>query len=441
MTDDTASTPEGASDIEARLRHALSHRAGGEPSTPADWGDFAGRLASVTRRRQRVLVGAAALALCIGAAGGYFGEAAVSPVPVAAHAPGAGGTPSTTVVPGRAGSAAQPEVMCPDISGGSTANGSGDNGSGDIGSATQEFIRTTTDGVTIRVYQDAPSTSVCNGLPTPVAGSGPNSASGSSGSSGSSAPPSTTVPPSTPLEPLAPIGNDVSIELSDADAVGQGAMSSPQCVASPDGGTTGGSGTGSAGQAGSSPASPPPGTIAPSNTPDTATPVTTIPSTIPMPRIPVTTTTTTAAAPGQPQELASGAFGVVEGDPVWWVAVQVGANVTSVQMTFPDGSTDQMAPVDGIAVLAHRVAAAVATADTGPYVVRGSLELQGSAGSVIGTVTLPQTATTPGPVPSPLPAPVPLNQGTATVSPGVIMVCPPSSTITPQAQSSATEKR
>src|ERR1700722_13576164 len=152
----TAPTPEGT-DIEARLRRALVSRADDAPVTPADWGGFTGRLASATRRRQRVLVGAAGLALVVGAAGGYFGEAAASPGSIAARAPGVGSTPSTTV-PGQTGLAAPsegPAVVCPDIPGASSGASSGTsaitNGAGSIGSAPRLFVRSTADGVTIRV--------------------------------------------------------------------------------------------------------------------------------------------------------------------------------------------------------------------------------------------------------------------------------------------------
>jgi hypothetical protein len=132
---------------------------------------------------------------------------------------------------------------------------------------------------------------------------------------------------------------------------------------------------------------------------------------------------------------------VQEGDPVWWVAVEVDSTVASVRMTFPGGSTDQMAPVNGIAVLAGRVAPTVAAGGPGPYVVRGTLDLLGADGTVLRTVTLPQE-----PVAVPAPAPVPLPggvaQGAPTVTPGAIIACPQAATATPQGQSSATtEKR
>ena len=166
-----------------------------------------------------------------------------------------------------------------------------------------------------------------------------------------------------------------------------------------------------------------------------------------------TTTTTTAPTttptpPTEPQQLTTGTFGVVEGHPVWWVGVEVGSTVTSVRMTFADGSTDQMAPVGGIAVLARRVSATVASADTGPYVVRGTLQLLDSAGNVVNTVTLPeQSAPVPSPAPVPAPAPVPLPgpvaQGPqAAATPGAIFVCPQPAKGAAQAQSSTTtEKR
>jgi hypothetical protein len=223
--------------------------------------------------------------------------------------------------------------------------------------------------------------------------------------------------------PIAPMTPEVTVELSDDAAVGQGVISSPLCLVSPDQGTTGGSGT-----------------------------ITTTPT---------TGATTTTSPPSQPQQLETGTFGVTEGDPVWWVGVEVASDVTSVQMTFPDGSTDQMAPVGGIAVLAHRVPAAVAGADAGPYVVRGKLELLGAGGSVIATVTLPQ-APTPVPVPAPLPTPKPVptpqtvpsvqstpsvqsapsNQSATSVAPGAMVACPtPTTSVPPTQPSGTTEKR
>ena len=453
MTDHSVSPPEGPSDIEGRLRESLAATATRDPVNPPDWGAFAGRLASTTRRRQRLLVGAVALALVVGGAGGYFGEAAASPAQVAARATGVGATPSTTVGTGNsrvvAPLAGGPAVMCPNEAVGapgatpattSTTVGPDANGSGDIGSATRLFIRTTADGVTVRAYQNAPTAVSCPGAPVP------QSSSGSTGSSSSPTLGSTVVP-------LVPTGADVTVELSDGDSVGQGAISSLQCVESPDGGTSSGSGSGSGGGGapGSEPTNGPVVTPATTTTtivtPLTTTPVVSPPVVSPPANVAPVTTTTTAVTPttvvpaDQLQAVVTGTFGVAEGDPVWWVAVEVGSDVTSVQMTFPDGSTDQMAPVGGVAVLAHRVTPAVAAADTGPYVVRGTLQLLGNGAVVVDTVTLPQEST-PVPVPSPAPEPAPLNQTTPSLSPGVILACPQATANAPQAQSSGTtEKR
>ncbi len=446
MTDDITSPPGGSGDIEARLRDALMHKAGGDPIGDADWGDLAGRLASSTRRRHRVLAGVAGAALVVGAAGGYLGEAAGSPGPVAARPTNSKALSGGRAAAGEAGpstpSSAGPMVMCPDETSGSPSSASAGTSSSAIGSATRLFVRTTTDGVTIRVYSDAGSGVSCIGSPTPLAGSGSgaDAGTGTTGAAGTAGTTATTGSVGSAVVPLVPVGQDVTVEMSDADAVGQGAISSPQCAVSPEGGASGssgsGTGSGSGTAPGSGPVSGPEGTVAPLVTP--ATPTT--PATPPTTSAPTTTTSTqpTASPPVEPSALETGAFGVLEGDPVWWVAVEVGTDVSSVQMTFPDGTTDEMAPVDGVAVLAHRLAPAVASVATGPYEVRGTLELLGADGSVMDSVTLPQTSTAV-PVPSPEPG-LPMDNQNATVTPGVIVACPPS-TLIPQAQSSPTEKR
>jgi len=426
MNDDVDVTPGPNPDIETRLRHALAQRAGSEPARAADWGDLAGRLASSTRRRQRVLAGAAGLALLVGAAGGYLGEAAATTAPVSARAPRSGSAAVGSPSAGAQGSLAPspgggPSVaaVCPGVSGGSS----------DLATATRLFIRHTADGVTIRVYQDAQAAPfTCIGSNTSTGGS---TGSTTTNPATSSSPPasgsaSSTTSSGPAIMPVAPTTPEVTVELSDADAVGQGAISTPLCVASPEQGTaapgaTGGSGTGRSGTGVPVPGGP--------NEP-VVTPATTSPTT------PASTSTTTTAPspPSETRQLETGTFGVIEGDPVWWVAVEVASDVTSVQMTFPDGSTDQMAPVGGVAVLAHRVSTAVAGAGSGPYVVRGTLQLVRSGG-VISTVTLPET-------PSPGPIPGPLDPGTPPAGPGVIVTCPPLANGAPSAQSSATtEKR
>jgi hypothetical protein len=126
---------------------------------------------------------------------------------------------------------------------------------------------------------------------------------------------------------------------------------------------------------------------------------------------------TTANARSEPIGLASGAFGVVEGAPVWWTAVAVGPEVATVSMTYPGGSTDQMTPVDGVAVLAEQIKGPVASSGDGPDEVRGTLRLLDASGDVVTTVTLPQTTSTPTPVPIQVPRPisVPANRASPVV--------------------------
>jgi hypothetical protein len=113
--------------------------------------------------------------------------------------------------------------------------------------------------------------------------------------------------------------------------------------------------------------------------------------------------------------MSEAAFGVAEGDPVWWIAVQVGADVASAKATFADGSVDQMAPVDGVAVLAHHITAQVASTGSGPSTVRATLVLLGAGGEVLATVTFPEQ---PKPMPVPLPAPEPSPAGSGSTGTG-----------------------
>jgi hypothetical protein len=132
---------------------------------------------------------------------------------------------------------------------------------------------------------------------------------------------------------------------------------------------------------------------------------------------------TTGNARSEPIGLASGAFGVVEGAPVWWTAVAVGPEVATVSMTYPGGSTDQMAPVDGVAVLARSITASTAASGDGPYQVRGTLRLLDASGAVLTTVTLPESP--PLPTPLRLPMSVPGNRAIPVI--GTTSSSPPSS--------------
>jgi hypothetical protein len=221
-------------------------------------------------------------------------------------------------------------------------------GTDGVGSATHLFTRTTADGVTIRAYRlsSIGTTCGCGPIPTPT--------SPPTGTSSASTGPATAVLPT----------GELSLEMSDATAVGDGVLD------------------------------------------DTSS---------------LPTTTTNAVT--EPSAVTANAFGVAEGAPVWWVAVSVGPDVANVQMMFSDGSTDQMSPVDGVAALAHQIDPSLASSGDGPYAVRGTLRLLDSSGAVVGTVTFPQpilppdppagtpppttvAPTTVAPTPTPLPDPV-----------------------------------
>ena len=105
-----------------------------------------------------------------------------------------------------------------------------------------------------------------------------------------------------------------------------------------------------------------------------------------------------------------------------------------MQATFADGSTDEMAPVDGVAVVAHQIDATAAPGGD-PYEVRGSLQLLDSSGAVIDDVTFPEPspptplpAPAPDTSPQPLPAPTPPVSVTTVPSPAgpadSMIVCP-----------------
>jgi hypothetical protein len=84
-------------------------------------------------------------------------------------------------------------------------------------------------------------------------------------------------------------------------------------------------------------------------------------------------------------------LGVAEGAPVWVVSAHVGAGVANVAMVFSDGHTDQMAPVNGWATLAH-VAPASAAAGT---LSKGTLRALDAGGKVLATAPVDGNQTMP----------------------------------------------
>jgi hypothetical protein len=283
---------------------------------------------------------AATVLVVAGTVGGYvgftstdssFAGSAKPPGPHvdAAASPSRAGPSDSAVGATGSTSAGSGAIACPMIPAGADAIGD-DVG---LGSASHLFTRTTADGVTIRAYL-LPSTGLCT---------------------------------------CDALGNDaVSLELSDAAAVGQGELMD---------------------LLGSS--------------------------------------ATTENAVTEPIGTTSSSFGVAEGAPVWWVAVSVGPEIASAEMTFGDGSTDQMSPIDGVAVLAHQIDPSVASSGDGPYEVRGTLRLLDSSGAVVEAVTLPAStpAPEPEPAPVPLPAPEPLPRSAPGSPPLTVASSPPSGSV------------
>ena len=187
------------------------------------------------------------------------------------------------------------------------------------------FTRTTADGITIRAYRSDPPK-----IETP-----------------------TTTPTSVPA-PKAPtayacVGRPVPAPAPEAGHSTGGAVSSS-------GSSAGGS-------------SPAPGTEAvPPQTID-APPVASPPCPGPFPCTPspsLMTELSNDAAVGQgfvplPTDpatapltrLSTSQFGIIEGSPVTWAVVRTGPGVATVRLQIPSGGTDQMAPVEGLAVVAH----------------------------------------------------------------------------------------
>ncbi len=110
---------------------------------------------------------------------------------------------------------------------------------------------------------------------------------------------------------------------------------------------------------------------------------------------------TTADHSGPLAVMHTSYFGVMEGDPAAWAVVKADAGVATVRVHFSDGATDEMAPVDGYAVFAHRTPAptpptearlpaspAEAEAMMKAGMPQGSVEALDAAGAVIGTVDL-----------------------------------------------------
>jgi hypothetical protein len=93
--------------------------------------------------------------------------------------------------------------------------------------------------------------------------------------------------------------------------------------------------------------------------------------------------------------LGYGGWGTAEGQPGSWVAVQTGAGVAKVRLILEGGGTDEMAPVEGLAILARNAAK-----------VTGKVEALDASGKVLASADVPGSRERVcGPRPGPGPGP------------------------------------
>jgi len=189
--------------------------------------------------------------------------------------------------------------------------------------ATHLFTRTTADGITIRAYRQDP--------PPP--------------------PPAGATTPTTPTTTASPNGQ-------------QTVCPKPMTVkpGAPASGSSGGEAGTSTGGAQTEPAPPPPGAIVDGGPPPPCAPGEP-PACKAAPSVLAEVSNDAAVGQSfdpiddkQPSDalshLAVSGFGVPEGSPATFVTVQTGTGVAAVRLRLPSGSTDQMAPSGGVAVLA-----------------------------------------------------------------------------------------
>jgi hypothetical protein len=201
------------------------------------------------------------------------------------------------------------------------------------------FTRTTADGIVVRAYRTDP--------PTPPAATATSTTvpAGKAPSAGVACRGFVTGGPGKPVPPEAGVSTG---------SPGQ-ASSSANASASADSGASGGSSTGPA-----NPDAPPPAGGVPAPMPCPPIP----PDCKPTPSLIAELSNDAAVgqgfyplaadAPSTPLSLLGpGVFGGAEGSPAMWVAVRTGPGVGTARLRLPSGATDEMAPVEGVAVLAH----------------------------------------------------------------------------------------
>ncbi|HMD45698.1 MAG TPA: hypothetical protein VKG43_06040 [Acidimicrobiales bacterium] len=402
---------------------------------------------TVARRRPIALIGAVALVVILGALGTGLALA---------------GPPSRTVgSPTTTGRVAQP------LASGETPSVEGTTAVAGPATLAHVFTRSTADGVEIRVYESSagpprqpccppptttttaacpaacpvtcpppPATNTTAACPAACVGTPPPATTTTSPPPTTPAPPptTTTVPGPTTITP-APVSpppttvpgagapghhHALGRHGPDAKTGTAGAASGSAGAASGSAGTA----SGSAGTVTGVPCPMVPTTCPPDADcatpmippgPATGPPAVDGPSGCPGPYVvelstdgAVATVSADAAAAGPPSIVGTGSFGTAEGSPAAWVAVGTPTGVATVRLS---ANGDQMAPVNGVAVLAADATASLAGT---------TVDALDAAGNVVASLTVPSTSASPvvgcgggSPVPEPAPGSPPVT-GSAT---------------------------
>src|SRR5438270_6239997 len=294
----------------------------GAPATPE-------ALRSIVARHQRARTRTLGIALAIALVAGPVAGWAV------AQGGGGGGQRVASGGPAAPSRDANARIAAP--VGGVAAFGPGFGGP-DAPPAHHLFTRTTADGIVVRAYRTDPpapasegSTSTTTPAEKPAAGFACRGTV--PGSPGKPPPPEAGVS-SSPGEP-GQTANASSASGSSASAV-SGASASANASSPPTGAT---------------PAPPPPQCPIPPDCKPTSFVMAELSSEAAVGQgiLPLN-----SENPSTPvSQLITGRFGVAESSPAMWVTVRTGPGVNAVRLRLPSGATDQMAPVEGVAVLAH----------------------------------------------------------------------------------------
>jgi len=336
--------------LEDRLRASLTRRATAVQASP-DPDDLSERTTRARVRRSRVLVTAGIAALVAVAAGGVAVGAAIAGP---ASSQSAGTSPTSTTA-GGAGAAAGPDT---EVAPGPTAGGV---------TLTPLFQRTTGAGVDIRAYGETSTTTpVCTGGNCTT----PSTTSTTNGTVASTAPCPSTPCTSTPLKtpPTLPIAT--------------GCPTNTVCVQPLNHAVAGASPSTSSGA--------PSGSSSPQGT--TLMPSCQLESVLLELSNAAAVGTATVSVPLDPglapNDLVvedSGSFGTAESSPSGWVLVDAASNVVTVRLDGGAGGTDEMAPVNGVVVLALPVADL--SGDT--------IDALDAAGTVLSSTSVPPSAAAP----------------------------------------------